>query len=120
MHSLLCFSTASCPVVLMTNFTLKCKLFHYCLQALDFETVEPINPLDGLLKKTKYGAEVVVGKSFPMSWLEAWHTWLNFDNGRGTNAAAGPRLSSTKLLNKDAIEGGSMVGVIMMGTDPSW
>ena len=77
MHSLLCFSTASCPVVLMkTNFTLQCKLFHYCLHALDFETVEPINPLDGLLKKTKYGAEVVVGKSFPMSWLEAWQTWL--------------------------------------------
>lgn len=100
--------------------TLHCELFHY-LQALDFETIEPINPLDGLLKKTKYGAEVVVGKSFPMSWLGAWQTWLNFDNGRGTKAAAGPnqdRSTSTKLLNKDTID--SMVGVLMMGTDPSW
>ena len=52
---------------------------------LDFETVEPINPLDGLLKKTKYGPEVVVGKDFFMSWVRAWEYWLNFDTKRGTN-----------------------------------
>jgi alpha-glucuronidase len=51
---------------------------------LDFETLEPLNPLDGLLKKTKYGGEVVVGKSFFMSWLGAWKDWLDFDNFRGT------------------------------------
>ena len=39
---------------------------------LDFETAEPINPLDGALQKTHYGAEVVVGKSFLMSWVANW------------------------------------------------
>ena len=29
---------------------------------LDFETQEPVNPMDGLLKHTKYGPEYVVGK----------------------------------------------------------
>jgi alpha-glucuronidase len=83
------------------------------ITALDFETVEPINPLDGLLKQTHYGAEVVVGKSFTMSWLQAWVDWLNFDNGRGSTST-----SSSRLLNKESID--SMVGVLMMGTDPSW
>ena len=31
----------------------------------------------------RYGPEVVVGKSFFMSWLGAWETWLNFDTKRG-------------------------------------
>jgi hypothetical protein len=70
--------------------------------ALDFETVEPINPLDGLLKKTHYGAEVVVGKSFPMSWVQTWKDWLDFDNGRGvpagTSAAAPAVATSLRLL----------------------
>ena len=50
---------------------------------LDFETQEPINPLDGLLKHTKYGPEYVVGKDgFMMSWVSRWTDWLNFDNHR--------------------------------------
>ena len=51
----------------------------------------------------------MVGKSFPMSWLQTWKNWLQFDNGRGV---------SETLLNKDCID--TMVGVLMMGTDSSW
>ena len=78
---------------------------------LDFETVEPLNPLDGLLKKTKYGGEVVVGKPFFMSWLNAWQAWLNFDNHRGPNGAS--------QRNRATIE--SFVGVAMMsGSAVPW
>ena len=47
---------------------------------LDFETAEPINPLDGVMQQTGYGPEVAVGKTFPMSWVPNWVEWLNFDN----------------------------------------
>ena len=78
---------------------------------LDFETVEPLNPLDGLLTKTKYGGEVVVGKTFFMSWLTAWQNWLNFDNHRGVGGAS--------QQNRATIE--SFVGVVMMsGSSASW
>jgi alpha-glucuronidase len=40
--------------------------------ALDYETSEPINALDGLLKKTKYGPDMEVGKGFFMSWAKNW------------------------------------------------
>eukprot|EP00937_MAST-01D_sp_MAST-1D-sp2_P007141 g7141.t1 len=50
---------------------------------LDFETAEPINPLDGLMQKTGYGPEFAVGKTFPMSWVPNWVAWLRFDNRRG-------------------------------------
>eukprot|EP00912_Choanoflagellata_sp_UC4_P001649 UC4_evm1s1046 len=78
---------------------------------IDFETAEPINALDGLLKKTKYGPEWVVGKDFPMSWLRNWQNWLNFDNGHGTGI-------SSKLLNKDTVT--AMLGVAMVEPLPSW
>lgn len=45
-----------------------------------------------------------------MSWLQTWRDWLDFDNGRSGTASP--------LLNKDCID--SMVGVLMMGTEPSW
>ena len=45
--------------------------------------------MDGLLKKTKYGPEYVVGKDgFMMSWVSRWTDWLNFDNYRGPNGGS--------------------------------
>ena len=70
---------------------------------LDFETAEPINPLDGVLRKTQYGGEVVVGKNFFMSWVKNWENWLGFDNGHG----------SPHELNRDIVD--SMLGVLMIG-----
>ena len=77
---------------------------------LDYETTEPINPLDGLLKHTHYGPDVEVGKGFPMSWSSRWERWLKFDNMRGENG--GP------LQNRETTSG--MLGVCILGTNPSW
>ena len=67
--------------------------------------------MDGLLKKTKYGPEYVVGKDgFMMSWVSRWTDWLNFDNYRGPNGGS--------LLNRDCID--AVLGVSMMGTPASW
>ena len=78
--------------------------------ALDYETTEPINPLDGLLKATQYGPDVEVGKGFPMSWASRWEEWLRFDNMRGVNG--GPQ------LNRETTSG--FLGVCILGTNPSW
>ena len=60
-----------------------------------------------------------MGKSFPMSWVQAWEDWLLFDNGRGAGSHPGAQdESSTTLLNKDSID--STLGVLMMGTAASW
>jgi alpha-glucuronidase len=75
---------------------------------LDFETAECTNPLDGVLHEN-YGGEVVVGKSFLMSWVSNWERWLSFDNGHG---AAGHE------LNGDIVT--LMLGVLMIGTGPAW
>eukprot|EP01043_Picozoa_sp_COSAG02_P022672 COSAG02_NODE_1185_length_14007_cov_52.908398_7_plen_982_part_00 len=78
---------------------------------LDFETQEPANPMDGLLKHTKYGPEYVVGKDgFMMSWVSRWADWLIWDNYRGVNGGS--------LLNRDCID--AVLGVAMMGTPASW
>ncbi len=75
---------------------------------LDFEVREPINALDGALKQTRYGAEVMIAKWFPMSWLEAWQRWLDFDNHRN-----GPG-----SYNRDCIDG--VLGVSMISPLPGW
>lgn len=75
---------------------------------LDFEIREPINPLDGVLKKTRYGTEMMISKDFPMSWLESWKRWTDFDNQRGGLGS----------LNRDGING--VVGVAMIHPDVPW
>jgi len=79
--------------------------------ALDYETSEPINALDGLLKKTKYGTDVVVGKYFFMSWAKRYENWLAFDNMRGPNGSS--------LLNRATTQAflGTSMGI---GARPSW
>ena len=95
----------------------------------------PLPQMDGLLKKTKYGPEYVVGKDgFMMSWVSRWTDWLNFDNYRGPNGGSKlprqrwhlgcillkmPAISLlTGLLNRDCID--AVLGVSMMGTPASW
>ena len=95
----------------------------------------PLPQMDGLLKKTKYGPEYVVGKDgFMMSWVSRWTDWLNFDNYRGPNGGSKlPRQRwhlgcillkmpaiplLTGLLNRDCID--AVLGVSMMGTPASW
>jgi hypothetical protein len=80
--------------------------------ALDYETTEPINPLDGLLRHTGYGPDVEVGKGFPMAWTSRWEEWLNFDNMRGAGS------SGTRLLNRETTT--AFLGVCILGTNPSW
>ena len=82
---------------------------------LDFETSEPINPLDGVMQKTGYGPEVAVGKTFPMSWVRNWVEWLNFDNQNG-NGPDPARPASR--LNKYQID--SFLGVAQIHADVSW
>ncbi|HEY1662625.1 MAG TPA: LamG-like jellyroll fold domain-containing protein [Verrucomicrobiae bacterium] len=75
---------------------------------LDFEIREPINALDGVLKQTRYGTEVMITKEFPMSWIESWKRWFDFDNQRN-----GPG-----TYNRDGID--AVVGVAMVHPDVSW
>lgn len=75
---------------------------------LDFEIREPINPLDGALRKTRYGTEFMIAKDFPMSWLPSWKCWMDFDNFR-----RGPG-----TLNRNCI--GSLVGIAMIHPEASW
>ena len=82
---------------------------------LDFETAEPINPLDGLMQKTGYGPEFAVGKTFPMSWVRNWVAWLNFDNHRG---GADPTGASDSRLNSFGID--SFLGVAQIQADVAW
>jgi len=77
--------------------------------ALDYETTEPINPLDGLMQHTHYGPDVEVGKGFPMSWASRWEEWLQFDNMRGANG---------HQLNRETTAG--FLGVCIIGNNPSW
>jgi alpha-glucuronidase len=75
---------------------------------LDFEIREPINPLDGMLKQTRYGSEMMIAKDFPMSWLEVWKQWYDFDNQRN-----GP-----DTFNRDGIN--ALVGIAMINPNVSW
>jgi alpha-glucuronidase len=77
----------------------------YC--PLDFETAEPINPLDGALNETQYGEEFMIAKGFPMSWLRRFAGWLGFASGY-------PRYA----VNADQVV--ALVGDAMMGPAPSW
>ena len=78
--------------------------------ALDYETSAPINAMDGLMQKTKYGPDVEVGKGFLMSWASRWEGWLGFNNWRGAGDSA--------LRNREVTQG--MLGVIIIGNGAAW
>mgnify|MGYP006287194783 CR=1 FL=1 len=75
---------------------------------LDWDLAAPISPLDGALRETAYGTEMVVAKSWPASWIEKWKWWMDYDNYRN-----GP--GST---NKNDIK--CLLGVSMISPSPAW
>ena len=75
---------------------------------LDWDLAAPISPLDGAIRQTKYGTEMVIAKGWPASWLEKWKWWLHYDNLR-----EGPG-----SLNKNYIK--CLMGVSMISPSPGW
>ena len=75
---------------------------------LDWDFSAPIPALDGAMKKTLSGAELVIDKGFPSSWVEKWKWWLeqdNYHNGIGS-------------FNKSAVD--CIMGVAMISPAPAW
>jgi len=74
----------------------------------DWDLSAPIPGIDGALKKTLMGSELVIDKSFPSSWVEKWKWWLEQDtyrNGPGS-------------LNKFSVH--CIMGVAMISPSPAW
>jgi len=74
----------------------------------DWDLSAPIPGIDGALKKTLMGTELVIDKSFPSSWVEKWKWWLEQDtyrNGPGS-------------LNKSSVH--CIMGVAMISPSPAW
>ncbi len=75
---------------------------------LDWDFSAPIPALDGAIQKNLSGSELVIDKSWPVSWIEKWKWWLEQDNYRG---GAG----SLNKLDVDCI-----MGVSMISPAPAW
>lgn len=74
----------------------------------DWDLSAPIPAIDGGLKKTLRGSELVIDKDFPSSWVEKWKWWLEQDtysDGPGS-------------LNKNLIH--CIMGVAMISPAASW
>jgi len=74
----------------------------------DWDLSAPIPAIDGGIKKTSRGSELVIDKDFPSSWVEKWKWWLEQDTYRD-----GPG-----SLNKHSIK--CIVGVSMISPAASW
>ncbi|MHC4679012.1 MAG: alpha-glucuronidase family glycosyl hydrolase, partial [Planctomycetota bacterium] len=48
----------------------------------DWDYSAPIPAIDGAMKKTLSGSELVIDKGFPSSWVEKWKWWLDQDTYR--------------------------------------
>jgi len=48
----------------------------------DWDYSAPIPAIDGAMKKTLSGSELVIDKGFPSSWVEKWKWWLEQDTYR--------------------------------------
>jgi alpha-glucuronidase len=75
---------------------------------LDWDFSAPIPALDGAIQKNLYGSELVIAKSWPLSWVEKWKWWLEQDNYR-----KGPG-----SLNKFDLR--CVLGVSMISPAPGW
>jgi len=75
---------------------------------LDWDLSAPIPALDGAIRQNLYGTEVVIAKSWPLSWVEKWKWWLEQDNYHG-----GPG-----SLNKLGLQ--CWLGVAMINPAPAW
>ncbi|HKI88624.1 MAG TPA: glycosyl hydrolase family 28 protein [Draconibacterium sp.] len=74
----------------------------------DWDLSAPIPAIDGGLKKTLRGSELVIDKDFPASWVEKWKWWLEQDTWRH-----GPG-----SLNKNTVD--CILGVAMISPAASW
>ena len=74
----------------------------------DWDYSAPIPAIDGAMKKTLSGTELVIDKSFPSSWIEKWKWWLQQDTYR----------SGPGSLNKSLIH--CLMGVAMISPSPAW
>ncbi|MHC4750639.1 MAG: glycosyl hydrolase family 28 protein [Planctomycetota bacterium] len=74
----------------------------------DWDYSAPIPAIDGAMKKTLSGTELVIDKNFPSSWVEKWKWWLGQDTYRD-----GP-----ESLNKSIIH--CLMGVVMISPSEAW
>ena len=75
---------------------------------LDWDLWAPIPALDGAMEKNLSGSELVVDKSWPVSWVKKWKWWFEQDtyrNGPGS-------------LNKFSVD--CIMGVSMISPAPAW
>ena len=75
---------------------------------LDWDLAAPIPALDGAIQKNLYGSELVIDKSWPVSWVKKWKWWFEQDtyrNGPGS-------------LNKFSVD--CIMGVAMISPAPAW
>ena len=75
---------------------------------LDWDLAAPIPSLDGAIQKNLYGSELVIDKSWPVSWIKKWKWWFEQDtyrNGPGS-------------LNKFSVD--CIMGVSMISPSPAW
>ena len=75
---------------------------------LDWDLAAPIPALDGAMQKNLSGSELVIDKSWPVSWIKKWKWWFEQDtyrNGPGS-------------LNKFSID--CIMGVSMISPSPAW
>ena len=75
---------------------------------LDWDLAAPIPALDGAIQKNLYGSELVIDKSWPVSWVKKWKWWFEQDTYRN-----GP--GSLNKFNVDCI-----MGVSMIEPAPAW
>ena len=75
---------------------------------MDWDLSAPIPALDGAIQKNLYGSELVIDKSWPVSWVKKWKWWFEQDtyrNGPGS-------------LNKFSVD--CIMGVAMIHPAPAW
>ena len=75
---------------------------------LDWDLWAPIPALDGAMQKNLSGSELVIDKSWPVSWVKKWKWWFEQDtyrNGPGS-------------LNKFSVD--CIMGVSMISPGPAW
>ena len=75
---------------------------------LDWDLAAPIPALDGAMQKNLSGSELVIDKSWPVSWVKKWKWWFEQDtyrNGPGS-------------LNKFSVD--CIMGVSMIEPSPAW
>ena len=74
----------------------------------DWDLSAPIPGIDGAMRETLMGSELVIDKGFPSSWVEKWKWWLQQDTYRH-----GPG-----SLNKHSVH--CIMGVAMISPSPAW